>query len=212
MLKLKLQYFGHLMGRVDSLGKTLMLGGIGGKRRRGWQRMRWLDWHHWLDGCESQWTPGVGDGRGGLACCNSWGRKESDMTEGLNWTELNLQCLSNALAKWQDRKDIQICSWYVNCFSLWSKKCEFWYEDSENGLFFLMLSLYFLFKTIYWNVVSQCCVSFRYTIKWLSYTHISLYIYTHIYILFSILFYYRLVQEIEHSSLCYAIGSYWLSI
>ena len=43
MLKLKLQYFGHLMGRVDSLEKTLMLGGIGGKRRRGCQRMRWLD-------------------------------------------------------------------------------------------------------------------------------------------------------------------------
>ena len=43
MLKLKLQYFGHLMGRVDSLEKTLMLGGIGGKRRRGRQRMRWLD-------------------------------------------------------------------------------------------------------------------------------------------------------------------------
>ena len=43
MLKLKLQYFGHLLGRVDSLQKTLMLGGMGGRRRRGWQRMRWLD-------------------------------------------------------------------------------------------------------------------------------------------------------------------------
>ena len=43
MLKLKLQYFGHLMQRVDSLEETLMLGGIGGRRRRGWQRMRWLD-------------------------------------------------------------------------------------------------------------------------------------------------------------------------
>ena len=43
MLKLKLQYFGHLMRRVDSLEKTLMLGGIGGRRRRGWRRMRWLD-------------------------------------------------------------------------------------------------------------------------------------------------------------------------
>ena len=43
MLKLKLQYFGHLMGRVDSLEKTLMLGGIGGRRRKGRQRMRWLD-------------------------------------------------------------------------------------------------------------------------------------------------------------------------
>ena len=83
MLKLKLQYFGHLMRRVDSLEKTLMLGGIGGRRKRGRQRMRWLDGH------ESEWTPGVGDGQGGLACCDSWGCKESDMTELLNWTELN---------------------------------------------------------------------------------------------------------------------------
>ena len=41
-------------------------------------------WHHWLDGCESEFTPAVGDGQGGLACCDSWGRKESDTTEGLN--------------------------------------------------------------------------------------------------------------------------------
>ena len=45
--------------------------------------------HHWLDGRESEWTPGVGDGQGGLACCDSWGHKESDTTEQLNWTELN---------------------------------------------------------------------------------------------------------------------------
>ena len=89
MLKLKLQYFGHLMQRVDSLEKTLMLGGIGGRRRRGRQRIRWLDLHHWLDECESGWTPGVGDGQGGLACCDSWGCKELDTTEWLNWTELN---------------------------------------------------------------------------------------------------------------------------
>ena len=48
-----------------------------------------VGWHHQLDGHEFGWTPGVGDGQGGLACCNSWGRKESDTTEQLNWTELN---------------------------------------------------------------------------------------------------------------------------
>ena len=89
MLKLKLQYFGHLMWRVDSLEKTLMLGGIGGRRRRGWQRIEMVGWHHWLDGWESEWTPGVGDGQGGLACCDSRGCKESEMTEQLNWTELH---------------------------------------------------------------------------------------------------------------------------
>ena len=87
MLKLKLQYFGHLMRRVDTLEKTLMLGGIGGRRRRGRQRMdEMAGWHHWLDGRESEGTRGVGDGQGGLACWDSWGRKESDTTEWLNWT------------------------------------------------------------------------------------------------------------------------------
>ena len=89
MLKLKLQYFGHLMWRADSFEKTLMLGGTGGRRRRGQQRMRWLTHvHHWLDGRESEWTPGVGDGQGGLACCNSWGRKKS-RTRLNDWTQLN---------------------------------------------------------------------------------------------------------------------------
>ena len=80
-------YIGHLMWRVDSLEKTLMLGGIGGRRRRGWTTEdEMAGWHHWLDGRESGWTPGVGDGQGGLACCDSWGCKESDTTEWLNWT------------------------------------------------------------------------------------------------------------------------------
>ena len=80
-------YFGHLMRRVDSLEKTLMLGGIGGRRRRGRQRMGWLDGITDFNGRESQWTPGVGDGQGGLACCDSWGRKESDTTEQLIWSD-----------------------------------------------------------------------------------------------------------------------------
>ena len=56
-------------------------------------------WHHWLDERESEWTPGVGDGQGGLACCDSWGRKESDMTEWLNGTELNWTELSEVKAE-----------------------------------------------------------------------------------------------------------------
>ena len=86
MLKLKLQYFGHLMQTADSFEKTLMLGKIEGRRRRGQQRMRWLDSiTESVDmNLGTGTTLGVGDGQGGLACCGSWGHKESDMTEQLN--------------------------------------------------------------------------------------------------------------------------------
>ena len=76
------------MGRTDSLEKTLMLGKIEGRRRRGWQR---IGWHHRLNGHEFEQALGVGDGQGSLACCNPWGRKESDTTEPLNWTELRVK-------------------------------------------------------------------------------------------------------------------------
>ena len=87
MLKLKLQYSGHLMRRTDSFEKTLMLGKIEGGRRRTWQRMRWLDCI--TDSMDMSLSKllRVGDGQGGLACCSPRGCKESDMTEWLNWTE-----------------------------------------------------------------------------------------------------------------------------
>ena len=102
MLKLKLQYFGHLMQRTNSLEKTLMLGKIEGRRRK--RQVEIVGRHHRLSGHEfetswdswtaspTQWTwvwasSGVGDGLGSLMCCSPWCCKESDTTERLNWME-----------------------------------------------------------------------------------------------------------------------------
>ena len=87
MLKLKLQYFGHVIQRTNTLEKTLMLEKTEGGRRRGRQRMQWLD------GITDLMDMGLRNSRswywqGGLACCSPWGRKESDMTERLSCTEL----------------------------------------------------------------------------------------------------------------------------
>ena len=86
MLKLKLQYFGHLMGRTDSFAKDPDAGKDWGQEEKGTTEHEMAEWHHRLNGHGFGWTPGVGDGQGGLACCGSWARKESDTTERLNWT------------------------------------------------------------------------------------------------------------------------------
>ena len=88
MLKLKLQYFGNLTQRTDLLEKTLMLGKIEGRKRRGRHRMGWLDGiTDSMDMSLSKlWELVIR--QGGLVCCSPWGHEESDMTERLNWTEL----------------------------------------------------------------------------------------------------------------------------
>ena len=69
-----------LIGKVSDAGRDW------GQEEKGTTQDEMAGWHHWLDGREFEWILGVGDGHGGLACCNSWGCKESDMTEQLNWT------------------------------------------------------------------------------------------------------------------------------
>ena len=89
MLKLKLQYFDHLMRRVDSLEKA-HAGRDWGQEEKGTTEDEMAGWHHQLDGQESEWTLGVGDGQGGLACCDSWGRRVGhNWATEMNWTELS---------------------------------------------------------------------------------------------------------------------------
>ena len=83
MLKLKLQYFGHLMKKANSLEKMLMLGKIEGTGRREWQN-EMVGWHHRLSGHEYKQVSRDSEGQGSLACCSPWGHKELDTTEQLN--------------------------------------------------------------------------------------------------------------------------------
>ena len=100
-LKLKLQYFGHLMRRVNSFEKTES-GRDWGQEEKGMTEDEMAGWHHWLDGHESEWTLGVGDGQGCLVFCDSWCHKELDTTERLNWTELNIfwHCVLPVWSSW----------------------------------------------------------------------------------------------------------------
>ena len=86
MLKLKLQYFGHLV-KSWLIWKDPDAGKDWRQEEKGMTEDEMVRWHHQLDGHGFGWTPGVGDGQGGLACCSSWGHKELDTTERLNCTE-----------------------------------------------------------------------------------------------------------------------------
>ena len=86
-LKLKLQYFGHLMQRTDSFAKDPHAGKDWRQEEKGMIEDEMVGWHHQLYGHEFVQAPGVGDGKGSLACCSPWDRRELDRTERLNWTE-----------------------------------------------------------------------------------------------------------------------------
>ena len=88
-----------LIGKVSDAGRDWR------QEEKGTTEDEMAGWHHWLDGCESEWTWGVGDEQGGLACCDSWGRKELDTTEQLNWTELNWWCCMH-YGNWRNRWEL----------------------------------------------------------------------------------------------------------
>ena len=108
MVKLKLQYFGHLMWITDSLEKTLMLGKIEGRKKSGWQRMAGC--HHRLNGHESEKALGAGEGQGSLASYNPWGHKELDTTEQLKWTDPQAKEIKMKINKWDLTKLKSFCT------------------------------------------------------------------------------------------------------
>ena len=108
MLKLKLPVLWPPHMKSWRIGKDSDAGRDSGQEEKGMTEHEMAGSYHWLNGCESEWTPEVGDGQGGLACCDSWGLKESDTTEQLNWTELNWTMLWNGseLVTEQNKKSL----------------------------------------------------------------------------------------------------------
>ena len=108
---LKFQYFGHLMRRAESLEKTLMLGKIEGKRRRGWQDER-DGWHHQLSGRKFEQTPGDGEGQGSLVCCSPWSHRV-----GHDWAS------EQQHRKWTVIKQLTIILWLLPLSITKNRKC-----------------------------------------------------------------------------------------
>ena len=104
------------------IGKDSDPGRDCGQEEKGTTEDEMAGWHHGLDGCESEWSPGDGDRQGGLACCNSWGHKESDTMERLNWTELNWIYIENGNCEFMSSQNwkhslryrfTQDCKWFI---------------------------------------------------------------------------------------------------
>ena len=104
------------------IGKDSDTGSDWGQEEKGTTADEMAGWHHQLNGHTFGWTPGVGDGQGGLMCRSSWGRKESDMTEWLNWTELNwtivtkLYIMTYLFCMWNLPFDFHPCYTLAPCF------------------------------------------------------------------------------------------------
>ena len=123
MLKLRLQYFGHLIRRANSLEKTLMLGKIEGRRRRGWQRMRWLDGvTDSIDRSLSKFQEMVMD-RGAWPCCSPWGHKELGMTEWLNNIGCKVHSLNHSFVLYSLNICVHVCTYMYMLHTLCMSTC-----------------------------------------------------------------------------------------
>ena len=149
MLKLKLQYFGHLIQRVDSLEKTLMKDWR--QEEKGVTEDEMVGWHHRLDGHEFEQATGAGDWQRSLACCSPWGRKESDTTVRLNWTDnyriiRQCICLEHTWKKSGKTISPRFCSSTSILFhrhSVWRQMDTSWFQPNQKP------DLAFSFSIIY---------------------------------------------------------------
>ena len=118
------------MGRADSFGKTLNAGKDWGQEEKGTTEHEMVGWHHRLNAHGFRWTPGVGDRQRGLACCSSWGCKESDTTEWLNWTDKQWHAGPPRYAvKWKESYKTQNNMYKMNLFmSRENRKLDNMYE------------------------------------------------------------------------------------
>jgi len=147
------------------IGKDSDAGRDWGQEEKGTTEDEMTGWRHWLNGREFDWTPGVGDGQGGLACCNSWGRKESDTTERLNWTDcicttfsLPIYLLMDiyvASISWQS----QMLLWTLRCMCTFCNVCFFSYIYPEVELLGHMVVLFSVFLKSLHTVFHSGCTN-----------------------------------------------------
>ena len=148
------------------IGKDSDAGRDWGQEEKGTTEDEMAGWHHWLNGYESAWTLGVCDGQGGRVCRDSWGRKESDMTERLKWSKLNLHIITLVENK--------VSAWFDGFWQT-GTSCEHNYSDGTERLFHLPfcrqspfylwpLATAFLFLSL-WLLVVEFCFVFFFTLR-----------------------------------------------
>ena len=158
MLKLKLQSFGHLM-RSWLIGKDPDSGRDWGQEEKGMTEDEMVGWHHPLDGHEFEWTPGAGDGQGGLVCCNSWGRKESDRTERLNWLTDWLTQFTELFVVRLIHSHVNIINYYKIPLKRYGFGTYLYKEKTLNACIYMCVYIYVcVYIYIFWEKVCLVCL------------------------------------------------------